>query len=504
MKHIHKGIRILLLLVLVSQLLTAACRLDSASNEDMFTDVRDIIQKELKRSKVPSISVAVARGGEILWEESFGWADIENKIEATPRTAYSLASISKPVTATGLMILVERGLIDLDRPADEYLGESKLTAYHGRAEDATVKRLLHHTAGLPTHWHFFFEDDPYKRPSMDETIRRYGILTAPPGLIYNYSNLGYGILDNIIERVSGTEYPEFMQKEVFQPLGMFDSSVYTESGPGDKVARRYLGKKKQLFYDFDHRGASAVYCSAHDLVRFGMFHLKNHLEDQEQILRDATIDLMTSSRDPKVTDSNYGLGWSDYREFGVRFVAHGGGMPGVSTTLTLAPDHDIALVVLINGQGANLRRITQNLAAALLPDYAEKLRAHKPSSQKRSNPTVTPQAFLGTWEGEIHTHAGNVPIRLIFEPKAKIRCQLPGDAGEDSTARRPLGRFDLRDDFFGGGFGLMLPPEDMARHKHHLILTLKRVDNTLVGDAAARSYLSIFNLPSYIKLTKIE
>jgi CubicO group peptidase (beta-lactamase class C family) len=504
LKNIHKGIRLCLLIFLASQIFLVACQQYSSAQGDMFTDVRDIIQKELKRSKVPSISVAVARDGKILWEESFGWADVENKIEATPRTAYSLASISKPITATGLMILLERGLIDLERPADDYLGQAKLTAYHGRAEEATVKRLLHHTAGLPTHWHFFYDNDPYQRPSMDETIRRYGILTAPPGLIYNYSNLGYGILDHIIERVSGVDYPEFMRKEVFGPLGMFDSAVYTEAGPEDKVAQRYLGKKKQLFYDFDHRGASAVYCSAHDLVRFGMFHLKNHLKDQEWILKDTTIELMKSARDPKVPDSNYGLGWSTYHEFGCRFVAHGGGMPGVSTTLTLVPDHNIALVILINGQGANLRRITQTLAAALLPDYAEKLRADKPSSQKSGNPKETPQAFLGTWEGEIQTHAGKVSIRLVFEPGAKVRCRLLGDSEKESAVRAPLGRFDLRDDFFGGGFGLTLPPEDMARHKHHIVLTLKRINDTLVGDAAARSYISIFNLPSYIKLKKIK
>lgn len=503
MKIVRREFRLCMLIILTSQLSATACQLNS-SDQDMFSGVRDVIQKEMKRSKVPSISVAAARGGEILWEESFGWADVENQIRATPHTAYSLASISKPITATALMILMERGLVELSRPADDYLGEAKLTAYHGRAEDATVKRLLHHTAGLPTHWHFFFDDDPYERPSMDETIRRYGILTAPPGLIYNYSNLGYGIIDYIIERVSGTGYPEFMEKEVFQPLGMHDSAVYTQAGPDGKVARRYLGKKKQLFYDFDHRGASAVYCSAHDLVRFGMFHLKSRLKDQKQILKDATIDLMKSARDPKVTDSNYGLGWSNYREFGFRFVAHGGGMPGVSTTLTLIPDHHIALVVLINGQGANLRKITQILAGALLPDYAAKLGAHTPSPQKSRNPITTPQAFLGTWEGEIYTHTGKVPIRLDFEPKGKVRCRLLGDPEKESVVRAPLGRFDLREDFFGGGFSLMLPPEDMARHKHHIVLTLKRIDNTLVGDAAARSYLSIFNLPSYIKLIKIE
>lgn len=98
-------------------------------------------------AKLASIAVAVAHGGKIIWEESFGWADREKMIAATPQTMYSLASISKPITATGLMTLVERGAIDLDKPANEYLGTGKLTGHAGEATGATVRRVLSHTAG---------------------------------------------------------------------------------------------------------------------------------------------------------------------------------------------------------------------------------------------------------------------------------------------------------------------------------------------------------------------
>jgi len=73
---------------------------------------------------------------------------------------------------------------------------------HGNAQEATVKRILHHTAGLPMHWNFFFDGESFARPTMDETIKRFGILVAPPGDRYEYSNLGYGILEYIIERIS--------------------------------------------------------------------------------------------------------------------------------------------------------------------------------------------------------------------------------------------------------------------------------------------------------------
>lgn len=86
----------------------------------------------MEENKIPSLSVAVAKDGKIIWEEGFGWADREKMIPAIPDTLYSLASVTKPFTATGLMRLVELGKIDLDKPANEYLGASKITGLAGQ------------------------------------------------------------------------------------------------------------------------------------------------------------------------------------------------------------------------------------------------------------------------------------------------------------------------------------------------------------------------------------
>ena len=93
-----------------------------------FDGIRAFIRKQLVETQMPSIAVAVARDGKILWEEGFGWADREKRIAATEHTMYSLASISKPITATGLMVLAGAGKIELDRPINEYLGNAKLRA----------------------------------------------------------------------------------------------------------------------------------------------------------------------------------------------------------------------------------------------------------------------------------------------------------------------------------------------------------------------------------------
>src|SRR5438046_918929 len=167
-----------------------------------FSAVRDLIRARLVEQVIPSLAVAVAREGEILWEEGFGWADRENRVPATEHTIYSLASISKPITATGLMVLKEQGKIALDQPINDYLGEAKLNARVGDAAGATVRRVANHTSGLPLHWQFFYADEPYRRPTMDETILRYGNLVTIPGEKSQYSNLGFGILDYAMSRAA--------------------------------------------------------------------------------------------------------------------------------------------------------------------------------------------------------------------------------------------------------------------------------------------------------------
>jgi len=190
-----------------------ALGLQTAAAADRFDEIRATIRTEVERKSVAALSVAVAQNGRIIWEEGFGWADREKQIKATEHTVYSLASASKPMTAVGLMMLVQAGKIDLDRPVNDYLGAVKLRAQVGDSKDATVRRIANHTSGLPTHWQFYFADEPYRRPPMDETLRRYGILVTPPGERFEYSNLGFGILDYVIERVSGTRYATYMQQQ---------------------------------------------------------------------------------------------------------------------------------------------------------------------------------------------------------------------------------------------------------------------------------------------------
>jgi len=473
-------------------------RVDKITYDKRFDKVRSKIIDLIRETQVASISVAVAKNGRIIWEEAFGWANREKRIKATPHTMYSLASISKPMTATGLMILAERGLVDLNKPVNNYLGSAKLVAYEGKSSNATVKRVLHHTSGLPLHWHFFYENEPYCRPNMDETIRRYGILVSAPGEIYQYSNLGYGILDYIISRVSGKSYAQFMRSEVFLPLGMTHTSVGVGSGLEDYVAQRYDADQKPIpFYEFDHPGASSVFSSAHDLVQFGMFHLKNHLSDQMEILKDETIDAMQHEVDSKCPSKEYKLGWRVIEDDHLyRSVSHTGGMPGVSTELKLIPSENIAVVILSNGRDPHIYDIDNEILAAMLPKFAENLREkEKKPEEKKPERFSPPQSLLGEWEGKIKTYSGVMPVKMVFQDDGDVHVKIK------DQMETLLNNVSLKEGVLSGRFSGEIKTGDDTHFSHIIQLRIKLYGKRISGYASAISE-NWYALSSWILLKK--
>jgi CubicO group peptidase (beta-lactamase class C family) len=445
---------------------------------DQFDAVRDLIRQQMAERQVPSVAVAVARDGKIIWEEAFGWADREKRIAATPHTLYSLASISKPITATGLMILKERGLVDLDRPINEYLGDAKLKVRIGPPEAVTVRRVANHTAGLPLHYQFFYEDERYRAPSRDETILRYANTITAPGERYYYSNLGYGILDHVIARLSQQGYRDFMRREVFGPLGLTPMSVDLDEGLQSQQAVRYgMDGLPIPFYGFDHPGGSAVYSSAHDLARFAMFHLKAKLPDQKAILSDLSIDEMQRATADAGAGQGYGIGWlTSAYPGGRKSVSHTGGMGGVSTSLRLFPSEKLAIVVLTNaGSHPVAGMVTEAIVTTLLPGAV------------RTLPTMpapapfAPGELVGTWSGKVHTYAAEVPLTLEVRSDGDIHARLGTQL--QTLVNRPMLANGLLTGTMQGDIGT----EDASRTPHTLSLTLKVRDARLVGGITAMS-----------------
>lgn len=367
------------------------------------------IEEEFAESGAASLTMAVAQDGKTIWEHSWGWADKEAKIPATPETVYSLASVTKPLTSTGLMILAERGKLRLDAPLDDYLGGPKLRAFSFQAKEATVRRVATHTAGLPLHAQCFYADEPKRLPAIEESIRRYGILVRPPGERFEYSNFGYALLSRVISHVSGQGYEEFMRREVFEPLGMETTCFPVRFEPGQSV--RYSPAGTRLpFFDLDTRGGSCAYASVRDLVRFSSLHLNTLGANQKRILTARSIDELARP----TANSPFSAGWRSEDRKGIRLLMFGGGMDGVSTWIMLIPAKRAAIVALCNKRMDLPGPMSSAVLREMFPDIRSII--EPPVSPERRFEPVR-NRFRGEWRGAVFTHQQELPfcIRLKSE-----------------------------------------------------------------------------------------
>jgi CubicO group peptidase (beta-lactamase class C family) len=460
-------------LALVTSLIASGCAHDSTViRDDRFSKVRELIVDEVTNRRVPSIVVAVAEDGKIVWEEAFGWADVENRVRATPNTIYRLGSISKTITATGLMVLVEEGKVDLDEPAVDYLPEDvRPRVFEGEIRDVTVRHLLNHRSGMPAYAESFFEDDPeYPRP-FAETVRRYGIITYPPGSSFIYCNLGYQMAANIIAEVSGMSYAEFIDGRVFAPLGMDHALVYERSPVNKPHAASYTPSLERIPPYLDsYPGADGNCASAHDLIRFAMFHLGDDLPDQERILKDESIAAMQAKHPPG--NERSGIGWAlDGDERGRRSVYHGGEGPGADCMMRLFPDEDIAAVVLCNAECEKLYDIQKAVFVALIPELGEPEPVETSSSVE---PPVDPSEMYGTWRGRITTYDRELDVELVID-------SMGVSVGVEDQSQDDVEVSVITPTFFMGVFDADIPTPDNERYPYRNRLALTREGDRLYG-----------------------
>lgn len=456
----------------------AILTLAAAAHADEFDRVRTLIKARMAEQHVPGVSVAVARDGKIVWEEGFGFADVEHRVSADGNTVYSIASVTKPIVATALMISSERHKLDLDHPVNAYLGRAKLTARVGDAADATIRRVASHLGGLPEHYHFFYADQPRHLPSMDETIRRYGNITAPPGERFQYSNLGYGVLGYVLSGVFKRSLGDVLRDEVFQPLGMDDAHFGTVTCA--RCAVRYNDDGIRLpAYQFDHPGASAAWVSAHDLVLFGLFHAGTPLSQQRRILSDADRQQMEVI--PEGQQRGYGIGWNVWRHpSGYTVIYHGGTMPGASADLTVIPEKRIVVAVLANRNSSLPFVINDEIIYNTLLPQPPATAQSKASAPEPAKPdSLPPKELVGTWSGALYTYQGLRPLLLEIHNSGEVDVTLSGKTTK-------LNKSSFHGSGLRGEFNGDLGISD-ARPDSLLVLALTPRDGGLAGVVTAYS-----------------
>ena len=313
---------------------------------------------------VPGASVLVVRDGQPLVRRSYGMADLERHVGASPQTNYRLASVSKQFTAASVLLLVEDGRLTLDDSIKRYL-----PGLPAAADGITIRHLLTHTSGL-----IDYED--VMDPADTRQVHDADVLTLlqsqdrtyfAPGTGYRYSNSGYALLAQIVERASAQRYARFLHDRIFQPLGMNDTVAY-EAGVSEVPNRAYgYSLENGAWMRTDQSTTSAVlgdggiYSSLDDLSKWDAALYDERLLPSS-VLRQAFTPA-TPTDDPEV---EYGFGWRITGET----LWHSGETIGFRNVIVRWPKRHLTVVVLTNRDAPEPYETAKKIGALAMREAA--------------------------------------------------------------------------------------------------------------------------------------
>ena len=321
--------------------------------------VDDYIKTQMERQHIPGISLVVIQDQKIVKSEGYGLANVELNVPARPDTVYKIGSVSKQFIATGIMLLVQDGKISLDDNVSKFLEGTPDTW-----KPITVRHLLTHTSGIVREAPGF---DPLKIQADADVIKTaYSLpLRFTPGEKYEYCNVGYFTLAEIISKVSGKPWPDFLNERVFAPLGMNATRTTSMTELVPNRANGYIwsnGKLQNASTYFALRPSGALLSTVLDLAKW------DEALQTGKLLKQPTLDQMwTPVKLNNGTTHPYGFGWELEPIGSHKKVNHGGSLPGFRAQLARFIDDKVTVVVLTNGDNANAGGIAIGVANFYIP-----------------------------------------------------------------------------------------------------------------------------------------
>ncbi len=327
------------------------------------------IKSAMKKHKIPGVIFAMVDGNDVIYSETYGYADIEKKILATAETIFKAGSISKVFTGIEVMRLHEEGMIDIGRPLTDYLPDFKINDRFTESEPISIESILTHRSGLPRNGTLFLWDWSSRPLVLDAQMKSLNEshMVYPVGYRYKYSNIGYNVLARMIERVNNLEppsentagaFPYYMQDNFFRPLGMnstsFGSSMLMYGTPAANPSAMgyYLEKGKNIpFNQFDiiSMASGNVHTTLNDMITFTKALLTS--DDNGLITKNLLGTMYYHQNDNSRDLKDNGLTWFRNSEIlGETVVFHDGTNQGFISMLAMIPEYDLGMVIMANSE----------------------------------------------------------------------------------------------------------------------------------------------------------
>ena len=336
------------------------------------TSLDRFILEGMKDARIPGLAAAVVKDGKIHWTGAYGWANVREKRPVNDQTLFQLASISKTITATAVMQLVEKDHFSLDADINSLVPFPVRNPRHPEIP-ITLRQLLTHTSGLRDNWGILEgtwvqnRDFPH---SLAESMARYftpggryysrgkNFYEWAPGTKSRYSNVAFALVALIAQTQAGTSFEQLCQQGIFAPLGMEGVGYRLTEVDQDQVAMPSTWRARAgQFRGLGHHGyldfpSGTLRTSAPQLARFLLSFIGSGQVDQTRILKQETAGLMRQPAFPRIAPGQ-GLAWYRDRVGGSRVIGHDGSDPGVTTMMCFRPADGIGVVVLMNAEPEN-------------------------------------------------------------------------------------------------------------------------------------------------------
>lgn len=428
-----------------------------------------------KENHIPGYAYGILLDGELIFSGSGGYSNLDQNILATPQSMFRIASMTKSFIALALLKLRDEGKIRFDDPVSLYIPEMQHKSLLQDGSCITIRDLLTHSAGFPT-------DDPWADRKLDSTdeeliqlVNSTPLFSNPPGVQFEYSNLGYTLLGYLIKKVTGIPYEDFVRSEIFEPLGMKDISWDYTQLQDASLARGYRRegeqwKEEPLLSPGTFGAMGGLITSVETFSRYMALHQKawpareeeetgpvrrSSLREAHQLVRFEKLvphfQYSSGSECALATGYGYGLRWIR-DSLGRVFVGHSGGLPGFGCHWSIMPDYGIGVVFLTNATYAKASLANLNVLDAILT-HAQLAPRHLPPSEillrrkeellklfsqpEKSVPPIFAQNFfldhsLDIWKKEMNdllTKAGKVTSvgELIAENQLRGSFVIRGE-----------------------------------------------------------------------------
>jgi CubicO group peptidase (beta-lactamase class C family) len=371
--------------------------------------VDDYVKAEMQKQHVPAVSLAVVKDGKIIKAEGYGLANVELNVSAKPETVYKIGSVSKQLIAAGIMTLIQDGKLSLDDKISKFLEGTPDTW-----KEITVRHLLTHTSGLVREAPGF---DPLKIQDDADVIKTaYQLpLRFAPGEKWEYCNVGYFTLAEIIRKVSGKPWGDYLNDRVFAPLGMTATRTTTVTEIVQNRANGYGwrdGKLQNADIYLALRPSGAFLSTVLDLAKWDAALYTDRM--LKQSVRDqmwAPVKLNNGTSHP------YGFGWELTTVGGHKLVHHGGTLPGFRAEIARFVDDKLTVIVLTNGNNAEPNAMALGVADLYIPGLIP----------ERTIARVDPKAF-DAYVGEYQPNPSSGVLTVTREGD-KLMAQQ-GSSGE--------------------------------------------------------------------------